>query len=927
MPKLKCMHQLAEEKDGYEEDFAVDLVEEDWGSGGYQLEILASSSKHSSLSQFILTLRSFSLIKSVVRHMGHTWAIWPVMGRVWLVIGATEGLAMVPGACQLLANCLPKGDDLLVRLLASDLDEPSSIPSGITPGYSHVGIVANDAAGRRVLSQGSPVSPGLAFWRCSPHFTPIGSRISLCCKPPKTLDSITLTAAETIISWLPVAKKASCRLAIVRARDPKIQKIRRFSVFFIYALNSVFRHCGLRFRVFTVRFRKTFVKFMPASTPPPPTTYAETYPRAPEVLPPPSGDTTAPKFVTMLRNIWKYRLEMARAAPFMSAHVVVDWPCEAARANRDSNGLVEELANCTDNETFRYWYQFLRTLFPVLRDLTRAQRKGNWDLSISALMEIYAQFQAGHFVVKNAQRKCSCVAMDQALEQNYNKPAIGHGGIIVVTRKKEAVTNTLYITSFQKNITAADEQRVRRIMNFMEAQGNPSNYKSSKWGKKLQNITTKQKIDHPKSIHLLNYKQIGEKAHSLFRKERFEEKSLGVVDPIKKLKNHSENIRNGIIEENLSLTSHHEEAGERILTHISHMTLTSNCTISLPRDLENIGLQELWVAFGVGRTLPYIPLHSLVTENRVSRTVLMSLPVIHYLTGCDTTSKVSTIIAVWKTAESYAADLLFDFGKEPLTEDMEKRRLSGLTLRVSTSRRTPQLDVKRSIRTLETREIRTKRFKEQEFRLTYSEALLVSARNGITVLHTVTYCSISHSTCKYTETKLSPLVANASWDCIVTPSSVLRDTLQLARRLTSMLAALTADSLAAVCVCLLGGGGKGRRWLEREASQRRPTRESAMAYPTTIPKSLFSLFLCVSKKFKSKYDIAYIKVNYATIELKRLLIHRLPINQSLLSLVCTAREKAREMENNTVTLKKKRIQPPPWAFSRQNLSYNLSLPD
>ncbi|KAJ8883820.1 hypothetical protein PR048_015675 [Dryococelus australis] len=31
----------------------------------------------------------------------------PVMGRVWLVSGATSGPAMVPGACQLSANCLP----------------------------------------------------------------------------------------------------------------------------------------------------------------------------------------------------------------------------------------------------------------------------------------------------------------------------------------------------------------------------------------------------------------------------------------------------------------------------------------------------------------------------------------------------------------------------------------------------------------------------------------------------------------------------------------------------------------------------------------------------------------------------------------------------------------------------------------------------
>ncbi|KAJ8882875.1 hypothetical protein PR048_014696, partial [Dryococelus australis] len=47
----------------------------------------------------------------------------------------------------------PKGrGGLVVRLLASHLSEPGSIPCGVAPGYSHVGIVLDDAAGRRVFS-------------------------------------------------------------------------------------------------------------------------------------------------------------------------------------------------------------------------------------------------------------------------------------------------------------------------------------------------------------------------------------------------------------------------------------------------------------------------------------------------------------------------------------------------------------------------------------------------------------------------------------------------------------------------------------------------------------------------------------------------------------------------------------------------------
>ncbi|KAJ8896278.1 hypothetical protein PR048_001622 [Dryococelus australis] len=50
--------------------------------------------------------------------------------------------------------------------------EPGSIPRGVAPGFSHVGIVPDDASGRRVFLQGSPISPCL----CIPallitHFT------------------------------------------------------------------------------------------------------------------------------------------------------------------------------------------------------------------------------------------------------------------------------------------------------------------------------------------------------------------------------------------------------------------------------------------------------------------------------------------------------------------------------------------------------------------------------------------------------------------------------------------------------------------------------------------------------------------------------------------------------------------------------------
>ncbi|KAJ8873709.1 hypothetical protein PR048_024542, partial [Dryococelus australis] len=66
----------------------------------------------------------------------------------------------------------------VARPLASRLGEPDSIPIGVTPGFSHVEIVPDDAAGRWVFSAiclfPRPLHSGSAPY--SPHFTLIGSQ-------------------------------------------------------------------------------------------------------------------------------------------------------------------------------------------------------------------------------------------------------------------------------------------------------------------------------------------------------------------------------------------------------------------------------------------------------------------------------------------------------------------------------------------------------------------------------------------------------------------------------------------------------------------------------------------------------------------------------------------------------------------------------
>ena len=93
---------------------------------------------------------------------------------------------------------------------------------------------------------------------------------------------------------------------------------------------------------------------------------------------------------------------------------------------------------------------------PVLRDLTRSHREGNWQLHLSAVRRalnlffafdrtnynrwvplyyedcvaleknfpaIYALFSQGGFVVRHTLKCGSGVPMDQVLEKEYNKPA------------------------------------------------------------------------------------------------------------------------------------------------------------------------------------------------------------------------------------------------------------------------------------------------------------------------------------------------------------------------------------------------------------------------------------------------------------------------------------------------------------------------
>ena len=124
------------------------------------------------------------------------------------------------------------------------------------------------------------------------------------------------------------------------------------------------------------------------------------------------------------------------------------------------------------SENFKFWNIFLDKIMPVLTDLTRSFREGKWSLYLSALRRaiplffafgrtnycrwapihyedclnvetefplLHKAFHSGDFVVHHTHRRGNGTPIDQALEQDYNKPAKGFGGVVGYTKRKEAV--------------------------------------------------------------------------------------------------------------------------------------------------------------------------------------------------------------------------------------------------------------------------------------------------------------------------------------------------------------------------------------------------------------------------------------------------------------------------------------------------------
>lgn len=111
---------------------------------------------------------------------------------------------------------------------------------------------------------------------------------------------------------------------------------------------------------------------------------------------------------------------------------------------------------------------------------------------------------------------------------------------------------------------------------------------------------------------------------------------------------------NGILTQRDDLESSIEEADERIIPHVAKAVQSGSTNVLvlsndadvvvllihyLPQ-FKQLGLKELWIEYGTGKSKRFIPVHNL--WNKLTTNVRDNLLKVHILTGCDVTSKVGT---------------------------------------------------------------------------------------------------------------------------------------------------------------------------------------------------------------------------------------------------------------------------------------------
>jgi len=131
----------------------------------------------------------------------------------------------------------------------------------------------------------------------------------------------------------------------------------------------------------------------------------------------------------------------------------------------------------------------------------------------------------------------------------------------------------------------------------------------------------------------------------------------------------------------------HEEADTRIFVHARHavrhgskaIMIKASVTdvlviaVSVLPSLQQSGLQQLWVSFGQGNNLRWIPVHELCLAIRLAKTRQMLF--FHAFTGCDVVSafRGKGKKSAWLTWDAYTevSDVFAKLSQYPLTVDDE----------------------------------------------------------------------------------------------------------------------------------------------------------------------------------------------------------------------------------------------------------------
>jgi len=249
---------------------------------------------------------------------------------------------------------------------------------------------------------------------------------------------------------------------------------------------------------------------------------------------------------------------------------------------------------CSVNNQFKFWNVFVNDVVPVLMDLNRSHREGNWELHVSAVRralplffafnrsnyrrwaplyfedcllietkfpKIHDCFINGGFIVSQTKRRGSSLPMDQALEKQYNKPAKSSSGIIGYTRRKAAVCKWNLIkhvksqyTSLLENVcdltiddeyaihhefsnsrTEEDISSVQKMVEYISTRGNPF----IDVHEMPRNFATGKQIDGPLAEHMMKCVEIGEKEYAGFKETRLQKKTVKLFDTIPNVKHTS----------------------------------------------------------------------------------------------------------------------------------------------------------------------------------------------------------------------------------------------------------------------------------------------------------------------------------------------------------------------------------------------------